>query len=89
MANLLDDNFPDDEANARNGCHSYRSAISEYFKDFLEKKDESEYKDMFIRYKDFWENGEPTPEQTDIIYKRKPRAPYIEAKFADGTTEKV
>lgn len=65
------------------------SASSEYFKDFLLKKDNSEYKDMFIRYKYFWENGEPTPEETDIIYKRKPRAPYIEAEFADGTTEKV
>ena len=65
------------------------SASSEYFKDFLAKKDDSEYKDMFIRYKDFWENGEPTQHQTDLIYKRKPRAPYIEAQFADGTTEKV
>ena len=36
------------------------SASSHYFKDFLAKKDESEYKDMFIRYKDFWEHGEPT-----------------------------
>lgn len=65
------------------------SASSEYFKDFLEKKDNSEYKDFFIRYRNFWDNGEPTEEQTDIIYKRKPRAPYIEAKFADGTSEKV
>ena len=30
------------------------SAQSEYYKDFLAKKDESEYKDLFIRYKDFW-----------------------------------
>lgn len=65
------------------------SASSKYFKDFLEKKDNSDYKDFFIRYKDFWESGEPTAEQTDIIYKRKPRAPYIEAKFADGTSEKI
>ena len=65
------------------------SAKSEYYKDFLEKKDESEYKDLFIRYKDFWENGEPTEEQVDAIYKRKPRAPYVDAKFADGTSEKV
>lgn len=65
------------------------SAQSEYYKDFLEKKDASAYKDLFIRYKDFWENGEPTKEQVDAIYKRKPRAPYIEAHFADGTTEKV
>lgn len=65
------------------------SAQSEYYKDFLEKKDSSEYKDLFIRYKDFWENGEPTEEQVDAIYKRKPRAPYVEAQFADGTVEKV
>ena len=65
------------------------SARSEYYKDFLEKKDASPYKDLFIRYKDFWENGEPTREQIDAIYKRKPRAPYVEAHFSDGTTEKV
>ncbi len=65
------------------------SAQSEYYKDFLEKKEESKYKDLFIRYKDFWENGEPTEEQVDVIYKRKPRAPYADAHFADGTSEKV
>ena len=65
------------------------SAQSEYYKDFLQKKDESKYKDLFIRYKDFWENGEPTEAEVDAIYKRKPRAPYVEAHFADGTTEKV
>ncbi len=65
------------------------SRSSEYFKDFLEKKDASSYKDYFIRYKDFWENGEPTQEQVDKIYKRKPRAPYIDVTFADGTTEKI
>lgn len=65
------------------------SASSEYFQDFLEKKEESPYKDFFIRYHEFWENGEPTEEQVDKIYKRKPRAPYIEAEFKDGTKEKV
>ncbi|MGN1404123.1 MAG: sucrose phosphorylase [Ruminococcus sp.] len=65
------------------------SASSAYFQDFLQKKDASEYKDYFIRYSEFWENGEPTQEQIDKIYKRKPRAPYIEAEFADGTKEKV
>lgn len=65
------------------------SAQSEYYRDFLKNKDASPYKDLFIRYKDFWENGEPTQEQVDVIYKRKPRAPYVDAQFADGTTEKV
>lgn len=65
------------------------SRQSPYFKDFLAKKDASKYKDFFIRYKDFWENGEPTKEQVDLIYKRKPRAPYIDAEFADGSSEKI
>lgn len=65
------------------------SAKSEYYLDFLKNKDNSEYKDLFIRYKDFWKNGEPTDEEVDAIYKRKPRAPYVEAHFIDGTTEKV
>lgn len=65
------------------------SAQSEYFQDFLKNKENSLYKDMFIRYKEFWKNGEPTQEQIDKIYKRKPRAPYIEAEFADGSKEKI
>ena len=65
------------------------SRQSEFFKDFENKKDESKYKDFFIRYKDFWENGEPTEEQVDAIYKRKPRAPYYEVEFKDGSKEKV
>ncbi len=65
------------------------SRSSEYFKDFQEKQEESKYKDLFIRYKDFWENGEPTQEQVDLIYKRKPRAPYIDVTFKNGKTEKI
>ena len=65
------------------------SAQSEYYQDFLGKKDESEYKDLFIRYKNFFENGGPSEEQVDMIYKRKPRAPYVMANFKDGTEEKV
>lgn len=65
------------------------SAQSEYFQDFLKNKENSLYKDMFIRYKEFWKNGEPTQEQIDKIYKRKPRAPYIEVEFADGSKEKI
>lgn len=65
------------------------SAHSNYYQDFLQKKDNSVYRDLFIRYKDFWENGEPTDSEVDAIYKRKPRAPYVDAKFDDGTTEKI
>lgn len=65
------------------------SRSSPQFTDFVQHKDDSAFKDFFIRYKDFWEGGEPTPEQVDQIYKRKPRAPYIDVTFADGTAEKV
>lgn len=65
------------------------SRSSEYYKDFQQNKDASKYADLFIRYKDFWPGGEPTQEQVDLIYKRKPRAPYIDVTFADGTTEKI
>ncbi|AGK98653.1 sucrose phosphorylase [Clostridium pasteurianum] len=65
------------------------SRNSEYFKDFQENKDKSPYADFFIRYKDFWPKGEPSQEDVDLIYKRKPRAPYIDVNFEDGTSEKI
>lgn len=65
------------------------SAKSEYYQDFLKNKENSPYRDLFIRYKDFWENGEPTDRQVDVIYKRKPRAPSVDAVFADGSREKL
>lgn len=65
------------------------SRSSEIYKDFVLKKDESDYRDFFIRYKDFWHDGEPTTKQIDLIYKRKPKAPFINITFSDGTIEKL
>ena len=65
------------------------SKQSPYFQDFLEKKDDSSYKDLFIRYNNFWPKGKPTQKDIDLIYKRKPRAPFVEVTFSDGTREKV
>jgi sucrose phosphorylase len=65
------------------------SRRSEYFLDFQKKKDASIYRDLFIRYNEFWENGEPTHDQIEAIYKRKPAAPCYEVTFKDGTKEKV
>ncbi len=67
--------------------HISRSSI--YFQDFVEHKDASPYADLFIRYKNFWPNGEPSEVDVDRIYKRKPRAPYIDVTFADGTSEQI
>lgn len=65
------------------------SAQSAYYLDFLKNKDESAFQDMFIRYKDFWHNGAPSAADVDLIYKRKPKAPYTVARFADGSEENV
>lgn len=65
------------------------STSSEYFKDFIKNKDQSLYADMFIRYKNFWPDGEPSKEEIELIYKRKPKAPYVVVEFEDGTTEKI
>lgn len=65
------------------------SKKSPYFQDFLNKKEQSEFHDLFIRYSQFWPNGEPTQADVDLIYKRKPRAPYLDVEFLDGTKDKV
>ncbi len=64
------------------------SKQSEHFKDFIKSKNNSKYKDFFINFDEIW--GEPpTQQQIDRIYKRKPRAPYIDVEFSDGTQGKV
>jgi len=65
------------------------SRRSEYFQDFLQKKDDSKWADLFIRYKDFWPGGEPAEQDLEKIYTRKPRPPYLDVKFADGSQEKI
>lgn len=65
------------------------SARSEYYRDFLRRGDGSPCAGLFIRYKDFWPGGMPDERQTQIIYKRKPRAPYVMAEFEDGSQEAV
>ncbi len=65
------------------------SRRSKYYQDFAKNKDDSPYADLFIRYQDFWPGGEPSPADIDLIYKRKPRAPYVEVEFADSTREKI
>lgn len=64
------------------------SAHSPEYLDYLEKKDTSEYRDFFIRFREFW-GGEPTKEQMEKIYKRKEGGPSVEAQFADGSRERI
>ena len=68
---------------------NHLSRRSPEFLDFIEKHDESEYADMFLRFRKFWPGGEPTEEQVELLNKRKPCAPCEEIAFRDGTTEKI
>ena len=68
---------------------NHLSKRSEEFRDFVEKHDDSEYAHLFMRFKDFWENGFPTEEEIALLNKRKPCAPCVDIDFADGTTEKI
>lgn len=68
---------------------NHLSRRSPEFMDFIEKHDDSEYADMFLRFKKFWQKGEPTKEQVDMLNKRKPCAPCEEITFLDGTKEKI
>lgn len=68
---------------------NHLSRQSKQFKDFLLKKETSQYRDLFIDYDDFWPDGRPTQQDIDSIYKRKDREPYIDVEFADGSKTKL
>lgn len=68
---------------------NHLSRRSEQFQDFIAHHEESPYKDMFIRFKDFWPGGAPTQEQIDLLNKRKNHAPCERITFADGTQEDI
>ncbi len=59
------------------------------FRDYLEKKDDSLYADMFLRYDTFWGEGRPTPEELQLLYRRKDGEPCQEVTFPDGETRKL
>lgn len=65
------------------------SRASDFYQDFKKNKENSPYKEMFLRYEKFWSQGEPSQAQVDLIYKRKPKAPYEWLDFDDGTREKM
>jgi len=68
---------------------NHLSRQSAEFRDFVEKHDKSQYKDMFIRFSEFWPGGEPSPEDVAMLNKRKNHAPCEDIAFHDGTHEKI
>lgn len=63
------------------------SRQSKYYKDYQEKHEASEFKDLFLNWDKFWPENRPTQADVDLIYKRKDRAPKQEIVFADGSVE--
>ena len=63
------------------------SRQSKYYKDYQEKHEASEFKDLFLNWDKFWPENRPTQADVDLIYERKDRAPKQEIVFADGSVE--
>jgi len=61
----------------------------EEFLDYMERGDESPYKDMFIHWNKFWPKGEPTEEELDALYRRKDKGPYFDFTRKDGKTVRL
>ena len=68
---------------------NHLSRQSAYYQDIVARGKQSPYWKLFLHYAAFWPGGQPTPQQLERVYKRKPRAPYVEAQLADGTLEKL
>ena len=72
---------------------NHASAMSPQFKDLVNRGEESEYKDFFINWNDFWqgygqmtEDGYIQPEQKYLekMFFRKPGLPILMVRFPDG-----
>lgn len=68
---------------------NHLSRRSAQFADFVARKEQSPYRDLFLRFSHFWPEGGPSREDLDRIYTRKPRDPYVEVTFDDGTTDQL
>ena len=63
------------------------SRQSKYYRDYQEKHEASEFKELFLNWDKFWPENRPTQADVDLIYKRKDRAPKQEILFADCSVE--
>ncbi|MGB0678919.1 MAG: sucrose phosphorylase [Polyangiales bacterium] len=69
---------------------NHLSRQSPQFQDFQSKKDASPFAQLFIRLAQWVPpHGEIPAEQLSQIYTRKPRPPYTDVRFADGSTERL
>ncbi|WP_026891987.1 sucrose phosphorylase [Lacrimispora aerotolerans] len=60
------------------------SKRSREFLDYMERGDESPYKDLFLDYAKFWGEGKPDEHDIQILYRRKDGEPYQDFIRKDG-----
>jgi sucrose phosphorylase len=65
------------------------SKHSQYYRDFIINKNASAYWDFFIKLNNIWENDSDMQRELKLVYKRKPKDPYVIADFLDGSKEKL
>ena len=58
------------------------------FKDYMEKGEDSPYRNMFIHWDEFWPQGEPTETELSALYRRKTKS-YFEFTRKDGKIVKL
>ncbi len=61
------------------------SIRSKEFRDYMKNGDASPYRDMFIRWEEFWPEGAPTESDLMALYSRKPQGPSKVFTRDDGT----
>jgi sucrose phosphorylase len=66
------DRLADRYALAADFMLNHISSQSKEFRDYMAKGDDSEYRDMFIRWDEFWPDGEPSQQELDALYRRRP-----------------
>jgi sucrose phosphorylase len=65
------------------------SRQSEYFQDYILRRRESAYADMFLSFDKLTDDGEISESDLDKVYTRKPRPPYTVIERASGSKEKI
>lgn len=65
------------------------SRRSEYFNDWLEKEDKSEYADMFLPVEKVFNKRRPSEKDISKIYRRQPTEPWLDFKFRSGRIRRV
>lgn len=65
------------------------STMSMEFQDFVKKGMQSDYRDMFLDFEQFWGKDYKQSEDYKLLYRRKDADPYLQITLGDGTEKKI